>query len=217
MRGSDEWRAFVNQELSELIHLLDRKADKSQLAKFPSPPEPPVPVVVNAETQHDFTALFSAFNRVARQKLNTTTLAEFAGVPFVDSLYPKRSVQMSVHLTESYTLYYQLFDGKITELEQKTREFEVQCIQRMAVLNERVRHLQTLVRRLLGPAGKQSMPTQFTRTGPAFDHSLSWKISYNAKKSETLRRSSESHTGKSMGTLGIPRLSALSSLVMNEG
>jgi hypothetical protein len=168
MRGSPEWRSLVEHELADLIHLLDRKADKSQLTKYLTSPDPRTNVPLNNETEADVTALFSAFNRVARQKLDTTTLAEFAGVPFVDSRYQKRSVLMSAHLTESCTLDYQLFDMKITELEQRCREFQVQCRERLAVLNERMRRLHGMVKRLLAavrPGARQAIPAQvFSRT-----------------------------------------------------
>jgi hypothetical protein len=162
MRGSAEWRSFVEQELAELTHLLDRKADKTQLSKYMTP-ESHFRAPLSPETEADIIATFSAFIRVARQKLDTTTLAEFAGVSFVDSRYQKRSVLMSAHLTESCTLYYQLFDMKVTELEQKCREFQIQCRQKMTTLNERVKRLQGLIKKLLVPVHpmvRQAVPTQ---------------------------------------------------------
>jgi hypothetical protein len=163
MRGSSEWRSLVEQELAELTHLLDRKADKTQLTKYVTSPESNFPAPISAETEADIIATFSAFNRVARQKLDTSTLAEFAGVSFVDSRYQKRSVMMSAHLTESCTLYYQLFDMKITELEQNCREFQVQCRQKLSILNERVKRLQGLIKKLLPPVQPMVRPVTPTQ------------------------------------------------------
>jgi hypothetical protein len=82
---------------------------------------------------------------------------------------------MHPHLTESYTLDYQLLDGRMTKLEQETREFEAQCIQMMAVLHERVKCLQALVKRLLGTAAKHTISLQSNRA-------LTWEVKNNTKK-----------------------------------
>jgi hypothetical protein len=157
MRGSTEWRSLLEQELADLLRLLDRKADHLQLSHY-RPAVPPLPTTAppaRGDCQTDFATLFSAFNRVARQKLDTSTLSEFAGVPFVDSLYQRRSVHMSAQLTEMCTLYNELFEKRLNVLRDQIREFEVQVLQRVAALNERVGQLQLLLRKLFGPIERQ--------------------------------------------------------------
>ncbi|OHT11614.1 hypothetical protein TRFO_18874 [Tritrichomonas foetus] len=79
----------------------------------------------------DFSTLFNAFNRVAKRKLDNTILADFANVSFVDSLYQKQSILFSTQLTESYQLYYQLFNEKISSLSNKMQEFHQTVCERL--------------------------------------------------------------------------------------
>lgn len=75
------------------------------------------------DLHNDFKTLFGAFNRVAKNKLDRTVLSDFASVSFIDSLYEKKSIEFSSQLTDSYHLYYRLFDEKITNLSNKITQF----------------------------------------------------------------------------------------------
>jgi hypothetical protein len=171
MRGSAEWRALMEQELKELTQTIDRKADKSQLENLgsspPSQSASPRPWSGGAEgaRQHgcgsgrdlsqDFRTIFGAFNRVARQKLDASTLAGFATVAFVDSVYEKRSIEISAQLTESCCRYYDISDKRIESLRGQMKAFRETVELRLGGLHNRTQKLQRLVVRLQNRIGRK--------------------------------------------------------------
>ena len=127
---------MVEFELKELIRIMDRKADKSQIAKYVASyrsktlthartngEAPQLGYRFGQDLNVDFTTLFAAFNRVAKQKLDATVLADFASVQFTDHLYRSKSTQFSAQLTESCALYYRLFDEKVEKMHKQIAEF----------------------------------------------------------------------------------------------
>ena len=96
----------------------------------------------------DFTTLFSAFNRVAKQKLDHAILTDFYSVALVDSNYQKRSIQFSAQVTESCQLFYQLFDEKITNLSQRIEYFHSTVTQRLNEIDFVTKSLQLRLKRL---------------------------------------------------------------------
>ena len=166
MRGSPEWCEMMLQELQELRKMASRKVDSSEIAEYvaayrtekssPSSPSKDVPQLgyrFGQDLTADFTTLFSAFNRVAKQKLDTSNLAYFASTAFLDSLYQQQSVEFSAELTGSCALYYRLFDEKIEHMRQRMQEFRDTVAVRLAEINSRTRRLGSLVRKLLTSAG----------------------------------------------------------------
>jgi hypothetical protein len=155
----------MEQELRELTQMLDRKADKSQIEKFRS--SAPSKSAshghwsprADGARQHgyhfghdlsqDFTTLFGAFNRVARQKLDGSTLADFATVTFVDSVYEKRSIEISAQLTESCCRYYKILDERLESLRGQMKVFGETVEIRMEEVHNRTQKLQRLVVRLM--------------------------------------------------------------------
>ena len=181
MRGSREWCEMVEAELKELARIADRKADKSQVSQYlleygaqkstPSSPlkntPPQLGYRFGQDLNADFTTLFSAFNRVAKQKLDKSNLSHFASTAFLDSLYQQRSVEFSAELTGSCALYYRLFDERIEQLCQKMQTFRQTVFARLEEINARTRQLSVLVRKLLtSPNGRLTARSQMSSRAP---------------------------------------------------
>lgn len=204
MIGSQEWMDMIDQEIKELQRLIDRKAEKNQIAKFKVAYESTQKSnllkkkgikeskgensskntassskiqiystsssILDEELNHieknsstdslrteykfgydlhnDFTTLFSAFNRVAKNKLDRTVLSDFASVSFIDSLYEKKSVAFSSQLTDSYHLYYRHFDEKITTLSNKIAKFHHDVINKLNEMDSLAKSLQNRLNRM---------------------------------------------------------------------
>lgn len=100
------------------------------------------------DLKNDFTTLFGAFNRVAKNKLDKTILSDFASVSFVDSLYEKKSIAFSSQLTDSYHLYYRLFDDKITNLSNRISEFYQNVINKLDEIDNLTKNLRNRLNRM---------------------------------------------------------------------
>lgn len=183
IRGSAEWRDMIEQELKELTRLIDRKADKQQIARYlvayVTPTlstgdrrsvRPNIGYRFGHDLEADFKTLFGAFNRVARRKMDSSTIADFASVSFVDSMYQRQSVEFSAQLGESCSLYYRLFDEKIENLCVRMHDFRRTVTQRLSEMNSRAQKLTVLVRRLIvnNPALAKIDKTHDDDVGPRF-------------------------------------------------
>ena len=177
MFGSQEWIDMIDQEIKELHRLLDRKAENHQIKKYklvysqkrrtsfsqstPSQQkDSKSPRSENSQSYRfgqdlstDFSTLFGAFNRVAKNKLDNTILSDFAGVNFVDTIYCKKNTQFSTQLTQSCQLYYQLIDEKITCLSNKMIEFHDVVIERLDEIDYSTRVLRNRLNKIT--LGKQ--------------------------------------------------------------
>lgn len=153
---------MVEAELKELVRMIDRKADKSQMAKYMAAygtkqitethtkeESPQLGYRFGQNLTTDFTTLFGAFNRVAKQKLEATVLADFASLKFTDHLYQSKSTQFSAQLTESCALYYRLFDEKVEKMHQQIVDFRRTVDTRLAEIKVRVKQLNSLVKKLM--------------------------------------------------------------------
>lgn len=158
---------MIEMELKELVRMIDRKADKTQVAKYMAAygtkriaetqtreQSPQLGYRFGQDLNTDFTTLFGAFNRVAKQKLDATVLTDFASLKFTDHLYQSKSTQFSAQLTESCALYYRLFDEKVDKMHQQIVEFRQTVEARLAEIKARVKQLNSLVKKLMMNVGQ---------------------------------------------------------------
>jgi hypothetical protein len=195
MTTGAERRLIIEQELKELVRLLDNKASADELRPFLRGAAPVRMARSRSQViapeqfgrfgrdlSADFAALFRAFNRMAKHKLDVSTLANFASVTFADSIYERRSTEFSAQLTQSSLLYYQLFDAKIVEMQGRFRDFREAVEVRLEHLQNRIKELSLLIRRLSGereiqPNSPIPSPQHLNRTLSVFRHSLDVTIS----------------------------------------
>ncbi|OHT13725.1 hypothetical protein TRFO_16047 [Tritrichomonas foetus] len=79
----------------------------------------------------DFSMLFGIFNRMVKKKLDNNVISDFASVTFVDLLTEKRSIDFSLHLSDSCNLYRKIFGIRIEKLAKEMKEFHIKVIDKL--------------------------------------------------------------------------------------
>jgi hypothetical protein len=177
MSWCEEWRAFIEQELTALERMVDQKADECDVAKNLScyfsdayglkgmPRKERLKIMqekFGRDLEQDFATVFEAIDRLTKRKLDVEALTDFASVPFVDTLYQRKSVQFSARVAEVSLLYYRLFDAKIKEMHGKLLDFQRSVEERLSITEARTEKLRSILKRL---RQKVSEPRSCTSLG----------------------------------------------------